>query len=605
MDNRQYYTSKADILTAQIGRRRNRNRSFVLAEIVSFAAIVGFAAAFIIDSLNWLYLFPAAASLAAYLIIRHADVANSLRIEHDEALLKAYENELAYLGGHFDGFNNGEQYVDAQHQFTFDLDIFGPESLYNRICRTITTGGSRLLAAELSRQQHYDDKGTIRRISRRRLAIEALSDLTDWRTEFISLGSKGQIDTDELAKATEEAVRLPFKTFPSKRISQMAAIALLGVFYLLITLSCLSYIPASLPGTYGLMLLVGALFLFNGQIKEASRTVGRLQGQMAKCVDILKMAESLPQSTDAESGEADSELSEIRECLAGAMSAFSEISNIVNALDRRCNDLWLILSDIFFLNDFFLVHRFLRCRTMYEGQMTGWTEAINRLDMLVSMATFRYNEPDATWAEVVDSDEVVFEARGMYHPFLGKKAVRNDFCITDGHYYIITGANMAGKSTFLRSLGVNWRLAMSGLPVFADSMRVSVFSLFTSMRTTDDLARGISYFNAELLRLRQLIDECAANRNTLIILDEILKGTNSADKLNGSRLFLDYISAKRVTGVIATHDLELSKMADERPERFHNYCFEIELGASVTYSYKITPGVARNQNATYLLRQML
>lgn len=141
------------------------------------------------------------------------------------------------------------------------------------------------------------------------------------------------------------------------------------------------------------------------------------------------------------------------------------------------------------------------------------------------------------------------------------------------------------------------------MPVAADSLRLSRFNLFTSMRTTDDLTRGISYFNAELLRLEQLVNYCDEHPHTLIVLDEILKGTNSADKLNGSRMFLEYISQREVTGIIATHDLELSRIADEQPERFDNWCFEIELGAAVTYSYKITRGVARNQNATFLLKE--
>ena len=164
---------------------------------------------------------------------------------------------------------------------------------------------------------------------------------------------------------------------------------------------------------------------------------------------------------------------------------------------------------------------------------------------------------------------------------------------------------MAGKSTFLRTLGVNYILAMNGLPVFAEEMYVSVFRLFTNMRTTDDLTHGISYFNAELLRLKQLIASLDPNGPSLIILDEILKGTNSLDKLNGSRLFLEYISKRNVTGVIATHDLELSKLEDENPQRFHNYSFEIELGTNVTYTYKIGRGVAKNQNATFLLKQIL
>ena len=175
---------------------------------------------------------------------------------------------------------------------------------------------------------------------------------------------------------------------------------------------------------------------------------------------------------------------------------------------------------------------------------------------------------------------MVYSAQGLYHPFLGEMAVRNDFQISDGHYYIVTGANMAGKSTFLRSVGINYILALCGLPVFANHLKVSRFSLFSSMRTTDDLAHGISYFNAELLRLKQLIGYCKQNRHTLIILDEILKGTNSLDKL-------------------------LSKMQQEYPDRFHNYCFEIQLSDEITYTYRITEGVARNQNATYLLKNIL
>jgi DNA mismatch repair ATPase MutS len=207
----------------------------------------------------------------------------------------------------------------------------------------------------------------------------------------------------------------------------------------------------------------------------------------------------------------------------------------------------------------------------------------------------------------------VYEATRLYHPFIGDKAVRNDFSIVNNNYYIITGANMAGKSTFLRSLGINYILARNGMPVFADSLQVSIYNLFTSMRTSDDLSGGISYFNAELLRLKQLVSLVACPDTTpsegkgevLIILDEILKGTNSLDKLNGSRMFLEAMATQSVSGIIATHDLELSKMSDERPDRFHNYCFEIELSNDITYNYKITPGVARNQNATYLLRGVL
>ena len=149
---------------------------------------------------------------------------------------------------------------------------------------------------------------------------------------------------------------------------------------------------------------------------------------------------------------------------------------------------------------------------------------------------------------------------------------------------------------------MNYILAMNGMPVFAERLTVSRFKLFSSMRTSDDLSHGISYFNAELLRLQQLLDYI--QQPSLLILDEILKGTNSLDKLNGSRMFLRAISDKPMAGIIATHDLELAKMEQESPQ-FHNWCFEIALGTDVNYPYKITQGVARNQNATFLIKKML
>ena len=314
---------------------------------------------------------------------------------------------------------------------------------------------------------------------------------------------------------------------------------------------------------------------------------------------------------------------EMQEKLAEALPSFSELEKILSGYDRRGNFLGLFFTDSFLLSDFFLVRRFLKWKNNYMAQMEEWVEIVSEMDAMVSMADFRYNHPEATDARLLDASEtqlqagqksecfgqpVVFEAKNLYHPFLGAKAVKNDFCIDDGNYYIVTGANMAGKSTFLRSLGVNYILAMAGMPVFADTLRISRFRLFSSMRTSDDLTHGISYFNAELLRLEQLVQFCKGDSlRTLIILDEILKGTNSVDKLNGSRLFLESIAQLPVSGVIATHDLELSKMENESDlgRRFHNYCFEIDLGLDVTYTYKIQRGVAKNQNATFLLKKLI
>ena len=299
------------------------------------------------------------------------------------------------------------------------------------------------------------------------------------------------------------------------------------------------------------------------------------------------------------------ELQALKQKLAGAEESFEQLELILQKIDNRSNEVGVFVFNSFALIDIAIVRLFLRWQQRYEQRTNEWINSLNLFDALVSMGNYRLNEDSAVQAEISEENKVVYEAKNLYHPFLGEKAVENDFNIRDHEYYIVTGANMAGKSTFLRSLGINYLLAMNGLPVFAEHLKVSVFHLFTSMRTTDDLTHGISYFNAELLRLKKLLGSLRDDVPSLIILDEILKGTNSLDKLNGSRLFLQYIAERNVTGVIATHDLELSKMEEEYAGRFHNYCFEIELGENITYSYKITQGVARNQNATFLLKGIL
>lgn len=611
MDNRKdYYTRHRDHLAVQITMLKHRNRGFILGEIITFIAFIAFVAAYTaVDGGMWT-LFVAAFMLLLYVAIRRFDVINSRRIEWLEALHGVYERELRYLSGDYKCFDDGARYADPSHPFTFDMDVFGRESLYNRVCRTLTTGGSDCLARSLSGDP-FDGKPISRQlIDERREAIDELAAMPGWRVRFLASGAAGRIDTDAIVASLQSVRAMNMsRAALSVPVIALATLSMAG-FYASILLSVFDLLPSSVPSLWGVLQFFTVLMLCSGPLRKISREVNNLHDRMKHYVNIIRHADNLRNGEQSSDGNRSSslqsaELQRLVNRLDGAMDSFHETEQILKSLDRRGNILGLIIFDMFLLSDYFLLRRFLKWQGKYLDSVGPWVDTVSRIDALVSMATFRYNEPEAGSAVITDGDEVVYEARGLYHPFLGRKAVKNDFSIVNGNYYIVTGANMAGKSTFLRSLGINYILAMNGMPVFADSLRVSVFALFTSMRTTDDLTRGISYFNAELLRLRQLIDFCPAHKNTLIILDEILKGTNSADKLNGSRLFLEYISGRNVTGVIATHDLELSRMSDEHAGRFHNYCFEIELGTDVTYSYKITPGVARNQNATFLLKELL
>ncbi len=583
----QFYHDKATALASRIIVLKGQGHLFMTGEIAFFLLAIGFVVLFtLMDGASWTLLL-AVLSMGAYIAIRHFDVRNSEKIESLERLRLVYDHELRGLQGDFSGFDKGDPYKDEHHPFSFDLDIFGQESLFHRINRTVTTGGSDALADYLS----------FRKVKDQSVEIQQLSEDEPWRAEFMSLGKGRVIDSTAILRVVEAVSTLPVsRQYASPVLCALAWLLILGFLSSVVGAAC-GKVSAQLPIWWGVLQFFFVYGVTAKALRQVSKVVGAIHGQLMNEIAVIRHCTRLR--------EVPASLCPSISALKESVVSFEQLEKVLQGLDRRGNILGLFLFDAFFLSDFFLVRKFLKWQDMYLDKMRSWADQVSEIDALVSMATFRFNHPEACTAEIVEADAVVYEAKNIYHPFLGAKAVKNDFTVQDGNYYIITGANMAGKSTFLRTLGINYVLGMNGMPVFADSLRISRFALFSSMRTTDDLTHGISYFNAELLRLQQLMAFCQCHPHTLIILDEILKGTNSLDKLNGSRLFLQTIQKLPVSGIIATHDLELSKMADEYPATFHNYCFEIELGTDVTYSYRITPGVARNQNATFLLNNIL
>lgn len=592
------YKEQIAALAQSIGSLRAKSRVFVMAEVLSFAVSIGFVVLFtVLSDASWT-LGAALCVLFLYFYIRNLDTKNDRKITDALALKLVYEKEVAYQTGDYTKFDAGERYLQPTHPFTFDLDVFGQGSLFQRINRTISSGGSDYLAESLSgKWESLPTTELLKHIEQRVKAIGELAKNEPFLSQFKAQGAEKPIDTAAVKEAFGSIHALQIPSYFGNPTFRTLLYANLVGFYLSIFLSIGNFVPAFLPLWWGIFNFFLATFCTHKYIKLVNEAISKLKDQVRGYVNMASLIEK--QSFTA------AHLCELKANLSGAMASFGQLERILQKIDNRSNEIGIVLFNCFGLLDITIIRHFLRWQRTYEPITDQWIGASSVFDALVSMATFRLNEDKAEEATVVGDNEVSYKARSIYHPFLGEKAVRNNFDIQNHEYYIITGANMAGKSTFLRTLGVNYILAMNGLPVFAEEMRVSVFRLFTNMRTTDDLTHGISYFNAELLRLKQLIASLDPNVPSLIILDEILKGTNSLDKLNGSRLFLEYISERNVTGVIATHDLELSKLEDENPQRFHNYSFEIELGTDVTYTYKIGRGVARNQNATFLLKQIL
>ncbi len=287
------------------------------------------------------------------------------------------------------------------------------------------------------------------------------------------------------------------------------------------------------------------------------------------------------------------------------IQALQQLSKELDRLDLRNNQFLYVLLEgsIFFqLQEIVRIERW---KARYGQHISKWLETVGELDALCSLGTFAYNHPQYTYPELTEKP-FCFLATQMGHPLMpASQCVKNDATIPSRPFFlIITGANMAGKSTYLRTIGVNYLLACIGAPVCCERLKLYPNQLITSLRTSDSLSDNESYFFAELKRLKRIIDLLNQGQQLFIILDEILKGTNSMDKQKGSFDLIRQFMQLKANGIIATHDLLLGSLIKQFPEEIRNYCFEADIKENeLTFSYKLREGVAQNMNACFLMKK--
>ena len=588
IDPEQFYKDEAASLAS--GERSLTRKSNILAgcRLILFCGIAASIWYAVKSGGGITGILLAAASLILYMAALKTDRRLCRNAGRLRSRRKTCENESACLRGDFTPFADGAEFTDLQHEYSYDLDIFGPASLFQRINRTITQKGKEALAARLTNLPAGKDT-----ITRNREAVEELAGLTQWRLRFISHGHIGK-DLDRLSEGIGQLRWKRSGGIVPYLLSGATVLALAGWISGLIA-------PGLFCSLFLIQLLAAAIA--GRRTNKTMQITDEFHKECSRYLDILKEIEIQEFRSDM--------LKSLRQGLlgkaSGSLSAFAELSRILNLYDQRGNFLMYILLNGTVMYDVLVSRMFFRWIEKYGRSITGWTGCIAEIDALASLGTYAFNNPGNTYAEVLgDSSETIIEAEDLIHPFLaGGTGVPNSFRLGRQNIAIVTGANMAGKSTFLRSIGVSYILAANGAPVCASRFSFVPVSLFSSMRTTDNLAEGTSYFQTELLRLKQMLEHVRTHPYTLVILDEILKGTNSADKLKGSMLVLNELSRQQISGIVATHDLGITELEKSSPDRFTNYCFEIELSGEIRYSYKIRRGVARNMNASYLIEKML
>lgn len=517
-----------------------------------------------------------------------------IRKEWLETQARIIQEELQALSGDYSSFEDGKEYVNPEHLYSFDLDIFGRHSLFQSINRTCTFFGKVRLAQWL--QNHLHEKTSI---EKRQEMVREISEHTLFREQFRVTGlvhHSQSSDAEKIQAWSQSPAQYLHAGWVKAFIWGVPVINSL----LLIT-SLIGWTSFSCLGlSFGIFLILSF-----GIIKRATY-IQETYGKQLKSLNGYARLIALAKAEDWKSAGMQELMERFNLNGQSPVQALQQLSKELDRLDLRNNQFLYVLLEgsIFFqLQEIVRIERW---KARYGQHISEWLETVGKLDALCSLGTFAYNHPQYTYPELTEKP-FCFLATQMGHPLMSaSQCVKNDATIPSRPFFlIITGANMAGKSTYLRTIGVNYLLACIGTPVCCEKLKLHPNQLITSLRTSDSLSDNESYFFAELKRLKRIIDLLNQEQQLFIILDEILKGTNSMDKQKGSFDLIRQFMQLKANGIIATHDLLLGSLIKQFPEEIRNYCFEADIKDNeLTFSYKLREGVAQNMNACFLMKKM-
>ena len=588
----EYYQKQIDHYTARLKQIKKRRNLITLAKLLTFGYMIFLIYLLINHSTQPLLLLGIGAILV-FIFLTLWDSQIIYRQHLIEELLRINTLESDYLAGNFSALDQGERFNDPAHPYAHDLDLFGEDSLFQHLNRTVTFSGTQKLVSWLLSLSKDPEV-----IHSRQQAAEELCAEPEWCQHFRAAGALHPTQALDAVILKSGPTESPFFS----KHSTVRLILWIANTIVIVSWAVTSFTP--LPFSISLVLSLLQLSALALYIKKINAYHQRLNLFLKTISNYLPLVRLIHDQSFRSPY-----LQKIRHSLftpeSNSLQALTQLHRIQNSLDQRGIIVIAFILNGLYLKDFHTLLRLDHWRKKYGPDIETWTDVLSEADALISMANYRFNHP-AYCLPVICQDRLL-DTEEIGHPLLkSERNVTNDFSIRSLHQIaIVTGANMAGKSTFLRTIGVNLILAQSGNVVCSRYFAFQPMTLFTSMRTTDSLSKDTSYFHAELLRLQQLVNIAQQEDKVFIILDEMLKGTNSVDKLNGSLAFLKRILSYPISGLVATHDLALGELADDFPEHFFNVCFEIvHSGSQITYDYKLHPGISSNMNASILLKQM-
>jgi len=503
------------------------------------------------------------------------------------------ENELSVITTRANLYDDGSAFNDDKHFYTADLDIFGNLSLFQLLNRAATFAGSSRLAAWLS-------KPTVKYvILERQEAVQEIGTKNSWKLDIQARLLFAIKEPKNHLEQLTTYLHFPLNLKGEGWLSKYAKIApwLLSVAIVL----GWSYYPAKMLAVAIGLTNMSLIFSRAAYIQKTDLIAGKIGHILGNYAGVFEKIEQENWQSDY-----NGKLASIIKN-DGTSARIKELSILINRLNYHLN-----IYVGFFLNLFLLwdIRQIIAIENWKRNNRQNLEKAFNviaEFEALISTAGLHINNPDWAFPGIVDDGGYTLVAQQIAHPLINADyAVKNNYELRDTYKIdIITGSNMAGKSTFLRTIGINTVLALCGAPVCAESMEVSVITMVSYMRIKDSLNESTSTFKAELDRLQMLLAAVESDEKIFFLIDEMLRGTNSVDKYLGSKAVIEQLISKKGVGMVATHDLQIAQLEQKYPDYIRNFYFDIQVqDGEMLFDYKIKNGECKTFNASMLLKRI-
>jgi hypothetical protein len=579
------YTNRLKKLNLTQAAERRRERRLGYAKLVVAALTAVAAVVLVLHFLNGLEFLPI--PIGVFLVLGVLQEKHIRRLKFRARAINFFERGLARIEDRWAGTGeSGERFLDAAHPYARDLDLFGAGSLFELLCTARTRAGEQTLAAWLLAPAPLDE------VLARQAAVEELRGRVGFRAKLFSLGESVRlgVQPETLAAWGERKAMFP-------RLLTRVLTRTLSALWVVSLIGWVLGAPGDLFGAVTLLNLAWAHRLYRrldeaaDALEKAADGLEVLSGVLALLEGEKFMAPKLVGLRDALKWEG-----------IPPSQAVKKLARVVEYVNSRHNPAFRLL-DVFVFWSAQLVFVAEGWQAEFGPAIRGWLKAVGEFEALTALAGYAFEHPRDVFAELV-AGGAMFDAQGLAHPLLPAGAVRNDLNLGDGRQLLIlSGPNMAGKSTFIRSVGVNAVLAQAGAPVRAARLRLSPLTVAASICVLDSLSGGVSRFYAEIHRVKLIVDLTRGPVPVLFLLDELLSGTNSHDRLAGSEFIVRSLMERNAIGIVSTHDLALTRIPETVPGRAENCHFEDRYAdGQLIFDYTLKPGVVKTSNALELMR---